>query len=58
LNVKVGIEIINCIHLCISANLDANISDKIAINFIKMFNAGPDVSFKGSPTVSPTTAAL
>jgi hypothetical protein len=44
--------------LCISANLDANISDKIAINFIKMFNAGPDVSFKGSPTVSPTTAAL
>lgn len=23
-----------------------------------MFNDGPDVSFKGSPTVSPTTAAL
>jgi hypothetical protein len=23
-----------------------------------MFKAGPDVSFKGSPTVSPTTAAL
>jgi hypothetical protein len=23
-----------------------------------MFNAGPDVSLKGSPTVSPTTAAL
>ena len=28
------------------------------INFIKMFNEGPDVSLKGSPTVSPTTAAL
>jgi hypothetical protein len=41
-----------------SANFDAKISDNIAINFIKMFNAGPEVSFSGSPTVSPTTAAL
>lgn len=32
--------------------------DNIAINFIKIFNAGPEVSFRGSPTVSPTTAAL
>lgn len=32
--------------------------DNIAISFIKIFNAGPEVSFKGSPTVSPTTAAL
>ncbi len=30
----------------------------IAINLTKMLRAGPDVSFKGSPTVSPTTAAL
>ena len=30
----------------------------IAITFIRIFIAGPDVSFIGSPTVSPTTAAL
>ena len=30
----------------------------IAITFIRIFMEGPDVSFKGSPTVSPTTAAL
>jgi hypothetical protein len=41
-----------------SANLLAKISDRMAINFIKMFRAGPEVSFSGSPTVSPTTAAL
>ena len=28
------------------------------VNFINMFIAGPDVSLNGSPTVSPTTAAL
>ena len=28
------------------------------INFNKIFSEGPDVSLKGSPTVSPTTAAL
>lgn len=28
------------------------------INFNKMFNEGPEVSLNGSPTVSPTTAAL
>jgi hypothetical protein len=28
------------------------------ISFNKMFKDGPDVSLKGSPTVSPTTAAL
>jgi hypothetical protein len=33
-------------------------NDKIAINFIKMFKLGPLVSFNGSPTVSPITAAL
>ena len=41
-----------------SANLLAKISDKIAINFTKMLRAGPEVSLRGSPTVSPTTAAL
>lgn len=35
-----------------------NTRDKIAINFIRMFKLGPLVSFKGSPTVSPITAAL
>jgi len=29
-----------------------------AINLIRMFSDGPDVSLNGSPTVSPTTAAL
>ena len=43
---------------CISANLLANIKEMIAINFTKMLSAGPEVSFNGSPTVSPTTAAL
>ena len=28
------------------------------INFSKIFNDGPEVSLNGSPTVSPTTAAL
>jgi hypothetical protein len=32
--------------------------DKIAISLIKILRLGPDVSFKGSPTLSPTTAAL
>lgn len=35
-----------------------NIKEKIADNLIKMLIAGPEVSFKGSPTVSPITAAL
>ena len=29
----------------------------MAMSLIKMFREGPDVSFKGSPTVSPMTAA-
>lgn len=33
-------------------------TDTIDINFIKIFNDGPDVSLNGSPTVSPTTADL
>jgi hypothetical protein len=43
---------------CRSANFEAKINDNMAINLIKIFKAGPDVSFNGSPTVSPTTAAL
>lgn len=35
-----------------------NTSDRIAISLIRMFKLGPLVSFKGSPTVSPMTAAL
>lgn len=33
-------------------------NDNIAISLIKIFKLGPDVSFKGSPIVSPITAAL
>jgi hypothetical protein len=36
----------------------AKIRERIAISFIKIFKDGPDVSLSGSPTVSPTTAAL
>ncbi len=32
--------------------------EMMAISFMTMFSAGPDVSFSGSPTVSPMTAAL
>ncbi len=32
--------------------------DNIAINLIKIFKLGPEVSLSGSPTVSPITAAL
>lgn len=32
--------------------------DKIDISLMRMFRLGPDVSFKGSPTESPITAAL
>src|SRR3989338_875149 len=33
-------------------------TDMIAISFTRMLRAGPEVSLNGSPTVSPTTAAL
>mmetsp|Transcript_3243 Transcript_3243/g.10111 ORF Transcript_3243/g.10111 Transcript_3243/m.10111 type:complete len:288 (-) Transcript_3243:1611-2474(-) len=33
-------------------------SETIAMSFIRMLSAGPEVSLSGSPTVSPTTAAL
>ena len=36
----------------------ANTKDVIADNLIRMLIDGPDVSFNGSPTVSPVTAAL
>ena len=35
-----------------------NTSDRIADSLIRIFSDGPDVSLSGSPTVSPTTAAL
>ena len=35
----------------------ANTSDSTAMSLIKMLLAGPEVSFSGSPTVSPMTAA-
>ncbi len=36
----------------------ANTTATILINLIRMFSDGPEVSLNGSPTVSPTTAAL
>ena len=30
----------------------------MAVNFITMFKAGPEVSYNGSPTVSPVTEFL
>jgi len=36
----------------------ANIRDVIADSLMRMLIEGPDVSFNGSPTVSPVTAAL
>ena len=41
-----------------SANLLAKIREMMAISLMSMFKAGPEVSLSGSPTVSPTTAAL
>ena len=37
--------------------IGAKTSDTMAISLIKMLSEGPAVSLKGSPTVSPTTAA-
>jgi hypothetical protein len=36
----------------------AKTRERMAVSFINIFNDGPLVSFKGSPTVSPTTAAF
>ena len=42
----------------IARNNGANTKDTIVINLIKILMDGPEVSLNGSPTVSPTTAAL
>jgi len=39
-------------------NTVAKTNDRIADNLTKIFKLGPEVSFNGSPTVSPITAAL
>merc|ERR1719414_234757 len=36
----------------------AIVNETMLMSLIKMFNAGPEVSLNGSPTVSPTTQAL
>jgi len=41
-----------------SAKKDPKMRETIADNLIKILSEGPEVSFNGSPTVSPTTAAL
>jgi hypothetical protein len=38
--------------------MDAMINDTIEVSLIRMFMDGPEVSLKGSPTVSPITVAL
>jgi len=38
--------------------IGANTRDTIVISLIRILMDGPDVSLNGSPTVSPTTAAL
>src|SRR5690606_16073523 len=43
---------------CRRANQGASTSATTLISLIRMFIAGPAVSLNGSPTVSPTTAAL
>lgn len=47
----------HCNKAVLSKNL-TKIKEKIALSLIKMLRLGPEVSFKGSPTVSPITAAL
>jgi hypothetical protein len=37
---------------------DAKTIDTIDINLIRILSEGPEVSLKGSPTVSPTMLAL
>ena len=44
--------------LPIVKNNGANTNATIVINLINMLIEGPEVSLNGSPTVSPTTAAL
>jgi len=41
-----------------SVKKDPNISETMADNLIRILREGPEVSFNGSPTVSPITAAL
>ena len=36
----------------------AKTRERMAMSFMTMLSAGPEVSLRGSPTVSPTTAAL
>ena len=43
---------------CNCAKEGAITNDTIDINLIKIFIEGPEVSLKGSPTVSPVTEAL
>lgn len=42
----------------IDKNNGANTRDTIVISLIRILIDGPEVSLNGSPTVSPTTAAL
>lgn len=42
----------------IDKNNGANTTETMVINLIRMLMDGPEVSLNGSPTVSPTTAAL
>ena len=39
-------------------NNGANVRETMVMRLMRMFMDGPEVSLNGSPTVSPTTAAL
>ena len=41
----------------LAEKMEANTRDTTVISLIRMLMEGPEVSLKGSPTVSPTTAA-
>lgn len=44
--------------VCTAMNSGANVRETMVMRLMRMFMDGPEVSLNGSPTVSPTTAAL
>jgi hypothetical protein len=48
----------NVIRGVMESSSGAMNSAVMLVSFMKIFNEGPATSFKGSPTVSPTTAAV
>ena len=53
---------LNYVSFCVysrplAEKMEANTRDTTVISLMRMLMEGPEVSLKGSPTVSPTTAA-